>query len=188
MTLDQIQKDCRKHMDKAIEFLQEELRGIRTGRASPGLIEHVKVHVTSYNSTMDLRELAMISAPEPTQLLIKPFDPGTIRDIDKAIQASNLGLTPMVDGATIRLPIPPLSGERRKHLINEIKRMAEAQKVAIRNARRDANKHLDSEEKAATSGEDVIEAAKEEIQKMLKKYEGLIDQQLAAKQKELETV
>ena len=123
MTVDEIRKECKQQMDKALVYLREELDGVRTGKATPGLVEHLKVTVASYGSTMDLRELASISAPEPALLIIKPFDPNTSAEIQKAIKASNLGLTPMADGAAIRLPVPPLSGERRQQLVIEIKKM-----------------------------------------------------------------
>ena len=188
MPVDKIISACKHQMQKALEYLDEELKGVRTGRASPGLVEHVKVNVVSYGSTMELRELAAISAPDVSSLLIKPYDPTIVKDIDKAILASNLGLTPMTDGGAIRLPIPALSGERRKQLTQEIRRMAESQKIAVRNLRRDANKHIEVEEKDHKISEDEAEAAKDEIQTLTRKYESSIDEHLAAKQKELEKV
>ncbi len=188
MTLDQIKKDCRQSMTKAVDYFDSELKGVRTGRATPGLIEHLKVAVASYGSTMDLRELAAISAPEPAMLVVKPFDPTTTKDIEKAILTSNLGFTPNTDGNTIRVPVAALSGERRQQLIQEIKRMAEAQRVAVRNARRDANKHIDSEEKAKTISEDDASGARDEVQKLTKQFEKLVDDKLEAKKKELETI
>lgn len=188
MTVDQIKTSCKDHMDKALVYFREELKGVRTGRASPGLIEHLKVSVAAYGASMDLRELASISAPEPALLVIKPFDPSILKDIEKAILSSNMGLTPMTEGNGIRLPIPPLSGERRQQLIQQIKKMSEAQKVAVRNARRDANKHVDAEESTHTISEDQAADAKDEIQSMTKRYELQIDEHLAAKQKELEEI
>ncbi len=188
MPIAEIIKTCQRQMQKALDYFAEELKGVRTGRASPGLVEHLKVDVASYGSSMDLRELATISAPEPTLLLVKPYDPGTIRDIEKAIQSSNLGLTPMVDGAAIRLPLPLLSGERRRQLTQEIRRMAEAQKIAARNARRDANKHVDALEKEHDISEDQAADAKDEIQKLTKQFEAKIEEHSSVKQKEVETV
>jgi ribosome recycling factor len=121
-------------------------------------------------------------------LIVKPFDPATIKDIEKAILASNLGLTPNVDGPTIRLPIPMLSGERRQQLTQEIRRMAEAQKVAVRNTRRDANKHVDALEKEHQLSKDQAADTKDEIQKLTKLFEAKIDEQSAAKQKEVTAV
>jgi ribosome recycling factor len=175
-------------MVKAVEFLKQELRGVRTGRASPALVEHLRVLVAAYGSSMELRELATISVPDPSTLLIKPFDPGTLKDIDKGLQTSNLGVTPMNDGKAIRLPIPPLSGERRQQLVQQVKKMAEGQKISIRNARRDANKAVDAAEKAKSISEDEAKDAKDRIQKLTKKYEEEIDKVVAAKAKEVEEV
>lgn len=183
-----IEKDCAQKMDKAIEFLKLELRGIRTGRAHPGLVEHIKIEVPSYGSSMELRELATISVPEPSTLLVKPFDPGTLKDIEKGLQSSNLGITPQSDGKAVRLPIPALSGERRQQLLQQVKKMAEAQKIAIRNSRRDANKSIDGEEKAKAVSEDAAKDVKDRIQKLTTKHEADIDALVVAKTKELEEV
>lgn len=183
-----IEKDCSSKMSKAIEFLKQELRGIRTGRAHPGLVEHMKIDVASYGSTMELRELATISVPEPSTLLVKPFDPGTLKEIEKGLQSSSLGVTPQSDGKAIRLPIPPLSGERRQQLLQQVKKMAEAQKVAIRNTRRDGNKAIEAGEKAKTVTEDQAKDAKDRIQKLTTKYESEIDSIIVAKTKEIEEV
>lgn len=188
MALASIEKECSAKMHKAVEFLKQELRGIRTGRAHPGLIEHMKIEVSSYGSSMELRELATISVPDPSTLLVKPFDPGTLSDIEKGLQSSSLGVTPMSDGKAVRLPIPPLSGERRQQLLGQVKKMAEAQKIAVRNARRDANKAADSEEKAKTVSEDEAKDAKDNVQKLTKKHEDEIDAIVSAKTKEIQEV
>lgn len=188
MALASIEKECSAKMHKAVEFLKQELRGIRTGRAHPGLIEHMKIEVSSYGSSMELRELATISVPDPSTLLVKPFDPGTLSDIEKGLQSSSLGVTPMSDGKAVRLPIPPLSGERRQQLLGQVKKMAEAQKIAVRNARRDANKAADSEEKAKTVSEDEAKDAKDIVQKLTKKHEDEIDAIVSAKTKEIQEV
>ena len=117
MPLDTITHECRSRMDKSIEYFDRELRGIRTGRATTALIDYVKVDY--YGSPTDLRELAGISVPEPTKLLVKPFDPGAKGDIVKAIEMADLGLNPQVDGATIRISVPSPSAERRKQLVNQ---------------------------------------------------------------------
>ena len=183
-----IEKESGTKMAKAIEFLKAELKGIRTGRAHPGLVEHIKIEVPSYGSSMDLRELATISVPEPCTLLVKPFDPGTLKDIEKGLHSSNLGVSPQSDGKAIRLPIPPLSGERRQQLLQQVKKMAEAQKVAIRNARRDANKAVETLEKAKTVTEDESKESKERVQKLTTKYEAEVDAVIVAKTKEIEEV
>ena len=183
-----IEKECSAKMDKAVEFLKQELRGVRTGRAHPGLVEHLRIAVASYGSTMELRELGTISVPEPSTLMIKPFDPGTLKDIDKGLQTSELGISPVNDGKTIRLPVPPLSGERRQQLVQQVKKMAEAQKVTVRNARRDANKTIDVAEKAKTVSEDQAKDAKDRIQKATKKHEDDIDAVVKTKTAEIEEI
>src|SRR5690349_19579077 len=132
MDLDEAMLTAEESMEKSVEYVKSELRGVRTGRASTGLVEFVKVDV--YDSTMDLRSLALISVPEPTQLLIKPFDATTTQAILKAIQGAGLGLNPIAEGKQIRLNLPSLSGERRNQLIGTVKQMGEQAKIAIRNA------------------------------------------------------
>jgi ribosome recycling factor len=188
MSADAIVRECSEKMDKAIGFLKQELKGIRTGRAHPGLVEGLKVEVASYGSTMQLKELASISVPEPMTLLVKPFDPGTLKDIEKGIQTSSLGVTPVNDGKSIRLPMPPLSGERRQQLVQQVKKMAEEQKIAIRNTRRDGNKAVDAAEKAKTLSEDQAHDFKDQIQKLTKKHEDEVDSIVKAKTFEIEDV
>lgn len=188
MSSSAIEKECSANMGKAVEFLKQEFRGVRTGRASPALVEHMRIAVSSYGSAMELRELATISVPDPSTLLIKPYDPGTLKDIEKGVQTSSLGVTPLNDGKAIRLPIPPLSGERRQQLVQQVRKMAEAQKISIRNARRDANKAIDTAEKAKTMSEDEAKDSKDHIQKLTKKYEDEIDKVVAGKASEIEEV
>ncbi|MGB2986251.1 MAG: ribosome recycling factor [Phycisphaerae bacterium] len=188
MSSSAIEKECSSNMTKAVEFLKQELRGVRTGRAHPGLVEHIKIEVASYGSTMELRELATISVPDPITLLVKPFDPGTLKDIEKGLQTSEFGVTPQSDGKSIRLPIPPLSGERRQQLIQQVKKMAEGQKIAVRNTRRDANKAVDALEKAKTLSEDEAKDSKDRVQKFTRKHEEEIEAVVAAKTKEIEEV
>lgn len=188
MPADEIEFECEELMEKAVDFLRQELRSVRTGRASPGLVEHLKVPVESYGSTMELRELSSISVPEPTQLLLKPYDPGTLKDIERAVQSSDIGITPMSDGKVIRLPVPPLSGERRQQLLSQIRKMGENQKIAIRNVRRDTNRRIDGEQKEKKISEDDAERAKENIQEFTKKSESQVDNSVAAKSKEIQEV
>ncbi|RJP39567.1 MAG: ribosome recycling factor [Phycisphaerales bacterium] len=188
MPLTAIEKDSKSRMEKAVEFLKSELRGVRTGRAHAGLVEHIRIEVASYGSVMELRELAGITVPDAGTLLVKPFDPGTLKDIEKGLQTSDLGISPMSDGKSIRLPIPPLSGERRQQLVQHVKKLAEAQKTAIRNIRREANKAIDAEEKAKTVSEDDAKNCKERIQKLVKHTEDEVDKLIAEKTKEIETV
>jgi ribosome recycling factor len=156
-------------MDKALNHLKTNLAGIRTGRAAPGLLDSVKV--TVYGSQTPLKQLASVGAPEPQQLVIRPFDPSVIKDIEKAIVASELGLNPQNDGRIIRINIPPLSTDTRKKLVARIKELAEETRVSIRNVRRDANKAIETAEKDKVISEDDRDTAKEEVQELTKKYE-----------------
>ncbi len=180
---DTILLETEGHMEKALEYLRHEMRGIRTGRASPAMIDSVKVDY--YGSQTDIKSLASISVPEPTQLLVKPFDAGAIGEIKKAIEAAGLGLNPMSEGKQLRINVPPLSGERRQQLTAKIKKMGEEQKVAIRNARRDGNKHADVLKAGGKVPEDELETLKTEIQDLLKKYESEVDKAIEAKTKEI---
>src|SRR5579872_5062635 len=152
MPLDDILIEAEVHMEKANDHLLHELRGIRTGRATPALVEHIKVDY--YGSMTDLRSIASISIPENTQILIKPFSPGDLKAIEKAISDSKIGLTPHSDGKQLRLMLPSLSQERRLQLVGQTKDMGERAKVTIRNARRDANKVLETEKKGGVITED----------------------------------
>jgi ribosome recycling factor len=183
MPLDDILLDAEMHMEKAADHVQHDLRGIRTGRATPALVEHLKVDY--YGTPTDLRSIASISVPEATQLLIKPFSPGDIRAIEKAINDSKIGLTPHSDGKQIRLVLPPLSQERRLQLASQCKQYAETAKVAIRNARRDANKILETEQKGGVVTEDEAANGKEKIQELTKTYEGKVDELIEKKRAEV---
>ena len=183
MPLDDILMDAEMHMEKSVEHLQFELRGIRTGRASPALVEHIKVDY--YGTPTDLRSISAISVPEATQILIKPFSPGDIKAIEKAISDSKIGLTPHSDGRTLRLMLPPLSQERRLQLVGQTKKFSEEVKIQIRNARRDANKIIDTEEKGSVLTEDDAKQAREQINELTKTYEEKVDQAIEAKRKEV---
>lgn len=172
MIVDNILSDAEERMEKALGVLKNNLAGIRTGRATPGLLDSVKV--TVYGSATPLKQLASVGAPEPSQLLIRPFDPSTIKDIEKAIVASELGLNPQNDGKIIRINIPPLSTDVRKKLVARIKELAEETRVSIRNVRRDANKAIETAEKDKTISEDDRDKSKEEIQELTKKYEASV--------------
>ena len=183
MPVDDILIDCEEHMEKAADHLKHELRGIRTGRASPALVENIKVDY--YGTHTDLRSIAAISIPEATQILIKPFSPQDIKAIERAINESNIGLTPHGDGKVLRLTLPPLSQERRLQLAGQCKHFAEAAKVAVRNARRDANKVIDVEEKGGVVTEDEATGAKEQVQELTKQYEAKIDEMIEHKKHEI---
>lgn len=177
---DTILLEAEEHMKKALDYLTQELRGFRTGRATTGLIEFVKVDC--YGSSTDLKSIAAISVPEPTQLLVKPFDPSTIASIKQGIEDADLGLNPQVEAKQIRINVPPLSKERRQQMASQIKKAGEEQKVVIRNARRDANKHADQLDGLP---EDEVKTLKEEIQELLKSYEGQIDSRAKTKAEEI---
>jgi len=175
-------------MDKAVEYLKQELRGVRTGRASPALVEFLKVEY--YGAHTDLKALAAISVPESAQLLIKPFDPSSIPAIKAAIESSSLSINPIVEGKQIRLNMPAMSQERRQKDAGRVKKMGEEAKVVLRNVRRDANKHADGLSKlpGAHFPEDEIETLKEEVQTLLKKFEDAVDKRVEEKSKEVLTV
>ncbi len=186
MALDEILFSAEEEMSNQVDFLKNELRGIRTGRASTALVEHIKVDY--FGAMTDIRQLAGLSTPEANLIVIKPFDPTSIKEIDRAIQASGLGITPQSDGRIIRLVIPALSGERRKQLAQQVGKLGEQAKLVIRNARRDANKAIDTEEKEGAIPEDDAKKGKEQVQELTKDYEKKVDETLAAKVKEIEAV
>ena len=169
MSVNDVLLDAEERMEKAIGVLKHALSGIRTGRANPGLVDSVRVE--AYGSQSPLKQLASITAPEPSQLVIRPYDSGTIKDIEKAIVASDLGFNPQNDGKIIRINIPPLSTEVRKKMVARIKELAEEAKIAVRSIRRDANKVCDQGEKDKEISEDERDRLKEEIQELTKKYE-----------------
>ena len=185
MDMDEALLECEEHMEKSVNHLRDEMRGIRTGRASPALVEFVKVDY--YGSQTDLRQLANISVPEPTQLLIKPFDASAMTEIVRAIQQSGLGLNPVTEAKQIRLVMPPLSTDRRKQLAQSVKQMGEQAKIAVRNARRDANKHVDQAEKDKTQhvSEDQAADAKDQILELVKQYESKVEELIKAKTEEV---
>lgn len=183
MTSDEIQFDAEERMEKAVTVLQDALRGLRTGRATPALVDSVRV--SYYGSPTPLKQMANISAPEPSLIVIRPFDPTVLKEIEKAILASDLGLTPMNDGKLIRLAIPPLSGERRKQLTTRVKDLAEEARVAIRNVRRDANKAADQSEKDKILTEDDCARTKDQTQELTKRFEGQINSMVEKKSAEI---
>ena len=160
--------DAERRMKSAIQSLRDDLAGVRTGRANPGLVE--KLSVEYYGSPVPLQQLATISVPEPRQLLIKPFDAGSIKDIDRAIQASDLGLTPISDGKVIRLNLPPLTEERRRDLTKFVNNRLEEARIAIRNVRRDTNKDLREFESEKLISEDELKDGEDKVQELTDKF------------------
>lgn len=163
-----ILKDAEGRMKGAIQVLADDLAGVRTGRASPALIE--KLPVEYYGVPTPLMQLATITVPEPRSLLIKPFDPSTLKAIEKAILASDLGLPPNNDGKTIRLNLPPLTEERRRDLVKLVHARLEEARVAIRNIRRDAHNDLREAEKEKLISEDELKRGEEDLQKLTDRY------------------
>jgi len=183
MTAEEILLDAEERMEKAISVLGDNLSGIRTGRATPGLVDSIKVEV--YGSMQPLKQLASIGTPEPQQIVIRPYDAGTIKEIEKAIVAGDLGLNPQNDGRMIRLNVPALSTEVRKKMVSRIKELSEDSKISIRNIRRDANKAADNAEKAKEMSEDDRDKIKEEIQELTKKHEAQATEMAKAREAEV---
>ena len=186
MGTDDILLEAEEKMIKTEHVVQHEFAGVRTGKASPALVENILVEV--YGSQMRIRELAGITTPEPRTLAIQPWDASTLHPIEKAIQKANLGLNPSVQGKVIRIFFPELSEERRLEFTKIVKKMAEDGRVAIRHVRRDAIETIKKEQKAGKVPEDQAVAAEKEVQKLHDQYIAKIDQHLAHKEKEIMTV
>jgi ribosome recycling factor len=185
MPLDEILFEAEEQMEKSVDFLRQEFRGVRTGRASAGLVDGLKIEVESYGTSMTLRELANIGVAEGNVIMIKPFDPSTLKDIERGIDKSGLGINPQSDGKIIRLPVPSLSTERRNQLTGRVKELAEQQKVAIRNIRREGNKALQTEQKAKAITEDEQKSGEKQVQDLTDKYCKQADDLLADKTKDI---
>src|ERR1700736_4952520 len=183
MTSEEILFDAEERMEKAVSVFRDELRGLRTGRATPALVDSMKVEY--YGSPTPLKQLAQINTPDPQQIVIRPFDQNCLKDIEKAIRSSDLGMSPNNDGKMIRLSVPPMSGEQRQKMVARIKKSSEEAKVAIRNIRRDANKHFDQAEKDKEMTEDQRDKGKDEVQSLLKKFEEKISEMSDKKAKEV---
>ncbi len=186
MALDDILLEAEEKMIKTEQVVVHEFAGVRTGKASPGLVENIMVDV--YGSHMRIRELAGITTPEPRMILIQPWDANTVHPIEKAIQKSNLGLNPAVDKKFIRIILPELSQERRVEFTKVVRKMAEDGRVAIRHVRRDAIEHLKAESKKGGITEEELEHAEKEVQKLTDQYIAKIDDHLARKEKDIMTV
>jgi ribosome recycling factor len=183
MTEDEILLDVEERMEKAVSKLKSDLAGIRTGRANPGLVDSLRVEV--YGSPCPLKQIAAVACPEPNQIVIRPFDPGTLKEIEKTIQTSDLGFNPQNDGKLIRLIIPALSMDVRRKMVTRVKDLCEEAKIAIRNIRRDGNKTSDKSEKDKDLSEDQRDSVKEEVQEFTKKYESDAINLAKAREKEV---
>ena len=186
MPVDDILLEAEEKMIKTEEIVQHEFAGVRTGKASPALVENIQVEV--YGAHMRIRELAAITTPEPRMIVIQPWDATTVHPIEKAIQKSNLGVNPAIDKKLIRIVLPELSQERRVEFTKIVRKMAEDGRVAIRHVRRDAIEHLKKEAKGGQITEDELAVAEKEIQKLTDQYIAKVDAHLAHKEKEIMTV
>src|SRR5712671_6111028 len=186
MALDDFLLEAEDKMGKTEQVVINEFAGVRTGKASPSLVENLLVEV--YGARMRIRELAGITTPEPRTLTIQPWDTNSLHPIEKAIQKSNLGLTPSVQGRAIRLFFPELSEERRQEFVKIVRKMAEDGRVAIRHVRRDAMEHMKKHAHDSGTTEDDVKHAEKELQKLTDDYTAKIDQHLANKEKEIMTV
>lgn len=183
MSTDEILFDAEERMDKALGVFRDELRGLRTGRATPALVDSLRVEY--YGSPTPLKQLAQISTPDAQSIVIRPFDASCLKDIDKAIRSSDLGMAPNNDGKMIRLQVPPMSGEQRQKMATRIKKSGEDAKISCRNIRRDANKHFDAAEKNKEMTEDERDKGKDKVQELLKSYEDKISDLADKKTKEI---
>lgn len=180
---DKILADFKLHMDKTVQHLIDQLRTIRTGRAAPALVEGVRVDY--YGTSTPLNQIANISVPEARQLLIKPYDASILKEIERAILKSDLGLTPASDGKVLRLTLPPLSEEQRRKLSAKVKDLTEQSRVALRNERRDANKHADQAVKDGKLSDDQNKLLHEKVQNAIKDAEHRLDDVLKKKTHEI---
>lgn len=183
MSYQNIHQSTEQKMIKAVEVMEDEFKGVRSGRATPALVDSIRVDY--YNTPTPLKQLATISIPEPNIIIIKPYDVTSVGGIEKAILKSNLGITPVNDGKMVRLVIPPLSEERRKQMAKLLKDISERAKVAVRNIRRDANNQAEAEFKSGALPEDDKFRLKDELQKLTEKYEKKIDELISKKNKEI---
>ena len=179
-------KDAQDKMDRTLKVLEEQFSGVRTGKASPALVENIQVPY--YGAPTRLRDLANISTPEARLIVITPYDPSVLGEIERAILGANIGVTPVNDGRVVRVPVPELSEERRKELSKVANRMGEEARVALRSIRRDANEAVKALEKAGTISEDDRDRALEEVQKYTDAHSKKVDELVAAKEKDIMAV
>jgi ribosome recycling factor len=183
MDPDEIMLTTEESMEKAVDYMSHEFAAVRTGKASPALVENIDVE--AYGAQMKLKQLALITTPEPRLIVIQPFDGGTTSAIEKAIKESKIGINPNVDGKIIRLPIPALTEERRRDLVKGIKQMAEETRVRVRSARRDGIEGLKKAQKEGTLTEDELERLEKDVQKLTDDFVKKVDDSLAAKEADI---
>lgn len=175
--------DVQSHMENAVDAMRREFGGVRTGKASPALLDTVRAD--AYGSKMPINQLATVSVPEPRLLLVQPWDKSLLPVVEKAIRSSELGLNPASDGNVLRVPVPALNEERRREMVRLLHRIAEEGRVAVRHARQEANKSVKAREQAHEIGEDDARRELDEVQKMTDEYIVRIDELLAAKEQEV---
>ncbi len=183
MPIKEIVSESKSKMNKAVEFLQDEFKSVRTGRASTGLVENIKADY--YGTPTPLKQMAALATPQVDMIVIKPFDPSSVKEIEKAIKNSDLSIAPTVDGKLIRLNIPALSEERRKQLVVQAKQMGEQTKVSIRNIRRETNKQLEKQQKDKLITEDDLQNSKKQIDNVTKEYTNRVDSAIKNKSDEI---
>ena len=183
MNADDLLLESEEGMDKSVSYMTHEFSGVRTGKASPALVENVDVE--AYGSSMKLKQLALITTPEPRLLVIQPFDAATVKDIERGLKESKVGINPLVDGKIIRLPIPELNEERRKELVKTIRQMAEEAKVRVRGHRRDGIEGARKGKKDGDLTEDQLADVEESVQKLTDQYIKSIDDQLVVKEADI---
>jgi ribosome recycling factor len=183
MTADDILLEAEMAMEKSVDYMIHEFASVRTGKASPALVENVDVD--AYGSSMKLKQLALITTPEPRLLLVQPFDAGTVRDIERALKESKIGITPLVDGKLIRLPVPELSEERRRDLVKSLKQMAEEARVRVRANRRTAMDEAKKLHKEGAVTEDQLHDTEVAVQKLTDRFVKSIDEHLERKDAEV---
>jgi len=183
MPVKEIVDEHEDKMSKATEVLRDELKAVRTGRASTGLVEHIRADY--YGTPTPLKQMATLATPQADMIVIKPFDPGSVKEIEKAIKNSDLSIAPIIDGKLLRLNIPALSEERRTQLVGQAKQMGEGAKVSVRNIRRDGNKQLEKEQKDKVITEDDLANGKKQIDEATKEYTDEVDKMIQAKADEI---
>ncbi len=188
MDTDTIFDNLGMDMMKAVDHVLHEFNGLHTGKASPAMVEGITVTVESYGSSMPLRDIAAITAPDPRTIVVQPWDKGVVQDVERALQGANLGINPISEGTVIRLPMPELSGDRRKELAKVAQQMAEEGRVRVRGVRRDAMDELKALQKDGTLSEDDAKRHEKTVQKETDDHIGQINSSLATKEKELTTV
>jgi len=176
-------QEAREQMERAVEAMRREFAAVRTGKATPALLDTIRVE--AYGSKMPINQVATVSAPEPRMLVVQPWDKGLIGAIEKAIRGAELGLNPVNDGNVIRVPVPPLTEERRREMVRLLHKLAEEGRVAVRHARQEANKDIKRRQQAHEVSEDDARRQLDEVQKLTDKYIERIDELLRAKEQEV---